>query len=83
MTHLEDEIPKVLYRASREPVLSLFMPEYSQLAPEYWITSANGKVVTVGDVQVIDSVNSEEGNLGVGWGNLKDHSWYLGSTNVC
>ncbi|KAL4884801.1 aldehyde dehydrogenase family-domain-containing protein [Aspergillus karnatakaensis] len=66
VTHLDDEIPKVLYRASREPVVDLFVPEYSQSSPEYWITSRVKANVTVADVQVIEGVNNLEGNLGRG-----------------
>ncbi|KAL4924525.1 lipase family protein [Aspergillus undulatus] len=67
VTHLDDIVPKMLYRMSREPVIGLLMPEYSQSSPEYWITSVTGERVSRRDVSVIEGVNSETGSLGCLW----------------
>ncbi|KAL2867011.1 lipase family protein [Aspergillus lucknowensis] len=78
VTHADDKTPKILYRASRAAVAGLVVPEYSQSSPENWITSGNGESVSIQDVQVIEGVNNEAGNLGRDWGNIRDHSWYFG-----
>ncbi|KAB8068894.1 Alpha/Beta hydrolase protein [Aspergillus leporis] len=84
ITHLNDEVPKVLYKAHRSPILSLLVPEYSQSSPEYWITSGNNVSVAMSDIQVIQGVNSEAGNLGTsGPITLEAHGWYMGNMSVC
>ncbi|RDW86262.1 lipase family protein [Aspergillus mulundensis] len=83
ITHLNDEVPKVLYRTSRAPALNLVVAEYSQSGPEYWITSAFEEPVTTADIQVLEGVNNEGGNLGRELGSLRDHLWYFGPTSFC
>lgn len=83
VTHNADQIPKVLYRLSRS--LEGIIPEYSQSSPEYWITSGNTEdpPVTTTDIQVIEGINNETGNLGARWPDREAHLWYLGTTKVC
>ncbi|PLN82523.1 alpha/beta-hydrolase [Aspergillus taichungensis] len=83
ITHDADYIPKILYRLSRTFVG--IIPEYSQSSPEYWITSGNKEdpPVTPADVQVIEGVNNESGNLGATRPQQEAHLWYLGTTKVC
>lgn len=83
MTHADDEVPKVLYRASREWLLNLLVPEYSQSSPEYWITSDVGVKPTVSDIQFIEGINNESGNLGTGGISMDAHGWYMGNMSVC
>ncbi|KAL4951032.1 aldehyde dehydrogenase family-domain-containing protein [Aspergillus filifer] len=64
VTHLDDMVPKILYRSHREPITGSFMPEYSQSSPEYWITAETGEDVLTRDVVVLNGVNNENGNLG-------------------
>ncbi|KAL4970160.1 aldehyde dehydrogenase family-domain-containing protein [Aspergillus stella-maris] len=66
VTHLDDMVPKILYRLHREPITGSFMPEYSQSSPEYWITAESGEDVLTRDVVVLHGVNNEKGNLGSG-----------------
>ncbi|KAL4800584.1 aldehyde dehydrogenase family-domain-containing protein [Aspergillus venezuelensis] len=63
ITHLDDMVPKILYRLHREPITGSFMPEYSQSSPEYWITAESGEDVLTRDVVVLHGVNNEQGNL--------------------
>ncbi|KAL4906788.1 hypothetical protein BDW74DRAFT_189934 [Aspergillus multicolor] len=74
ITHLSDEMPKVLYRTSRMPALNRVVAEYSQSAPEYWITSAYEEPVTTADIQVLEGVDNDLGN------NMVNHqpSWIDG-----
>ncbi|PLB52573.1 alpha/beta-hydrolase [Aspergillus steynii IBT 23096] len=83
VTHTNDEVPKVLYRSSREWLLHLIVPEYSQSSPEYWVTSENGVIPTVSDIKFIEGVNNEDGNLSQGGITLNAHGWYLGNMSVC
>ncbi|KAL5049962.1 hypothetical protein BDW71DRAFT_204034 [Aspergillus fruticulosus] len=83
VTHLNDLFSKILYRASRTPGANLLVPEYSQSGPEYWITSGFGEPVTTADVQVLEGVDNDQGNLARESGSLKDHLWYLGPTDAC
>ncbi|KAL5002447.1 Alpha/Beta hydrolase protein [Aspergillus recurvatus] len=83
VTHLNDLFPKILYRASRTPGANWLVPEYSQSGPEYWITSGFGEPVTTADVQVLEGVDNDHGNLGREPGSLRDHLWYLGPTDAC
>ncbi|THC90527.1 hypothetical protein EYZ11_010011 [Aspergillus tanneri] len=77
ITHTDDEVPKVLYRASREWLLHLIVPEYSQSSPEYWITSENDVDPTESDIKLIEEINNEEGNLGQGGISLDAHGQFL------
>lgn len=83
VTHLDDIFPKMLYRASRMPVADWLVQEYSQSGPEYWITSGFGEPVTTADVQILEGVDNEQGNLGREPGSLRDHIWYMGATDAC
>ncbi|KAF7158169.1 hypothetical protein CNMCM5623_002835 [Aspergillus felis] len=56
--------------------------EWSQLTPEYWITSGHGLPVTTTDIQCIDGINSTDGNLGRE-GTIIDHYWYMIDTRPC
>ncbi|KAL4820965.1 aldehyde dehydrogenase family-domain-containing protein [Aspergillus spinulosporus] len=64
VTHLNDLFSKLLYRASRMPGADELVQEYSQSGPEYWITSGFGEPATTADVQILEGVNNEHGNLG-------------------
>ncbi|KAF7594838.1 hypothetical protein BBP40_008168 [Aspergillus hancockii] len=83
ITHTYDEVPKVLYRSHRNPILGLLVPEYSQSSPEYWITAPNNVSVAMTDIQVIQGVNNEAGNLGTTKVSLEPHGWYMGNMSVC
>ncbi|KAB8237003.1 lipase family protein [Aspergillus alliaceus] len=83
ITHLNDEVPKVLYKAHRNLILGILVPEYSQTSPEYWITSGNGVPVGVADITVVEGINNEAGNLGTMEVTMEPHGWYMGSMSVC
>ncbi|KAL4946096.1 hypothetical protein BDV06DRAFT_235344 [Aspergillus oleicola] len=57
ITHLNDIVPKILYRMHRQPITGILMPEYSQSSPEYWITAESGEAVNTRDVVVVNGVN--------------------------
>ncbi|KAJ5819991.1 hypothetical protein N7474_005582, partial [Penicillium riverlandense] len=80
LTHTDDEVPKVLYQASRAVLLDIIVPEYSQSSPEYWITSPNGISVTTSDIQVIHGVDNTAGNLGQPGFDMSAHDWYMINT---
>ncbi|RHZ59788.1 lipase family protein [Aspergillus thermomutatus] len=79
ITHAWDIVPSLLTRLKWD---FPFLLEYSQLTPEYWITSGNGVPVTTADIHRIDGINSTDGNLGQK-GTPEDHGWYMINTSVC
>ncbi|KAJ5618961.1 hypothetical protein N7510_002945 [Penicillium lagena] len=83
VTHTDDEVPKVLYQASRTVLLDVIVPEYSQSSPEYWITSDDGVYPTTSDIQVIHGVDNTTGNLGQPGFDLTAHGWYMINTTAC
>lgn len=83
ITHLNDEVPKVLYKAHKNLILGILVPEYSQTSPEYWITSGNGVPVGGADITVVEGINNEAGNLGTMEVTMEPHGWYMGSMSVC
>lgn len=80
ITHTNDPVPKILYLLSKKAPAQL---QYSQISPEYWITSGDGEPVTTSDIQVIEGVDNTDGNLGTKGSKLSAHGWYLGNMTVC
>jgi hypothetical protein len=68
VTHTNDIVPKL------PPTIFGF----SHPSPEYWITSDNGETVTTSDIQVVEGIDSQEGNAGTALVDSIDaHGWYI------
>lgn len=73
LTHTNDYVPQI------PPTWA----GYSHLSPEYWITTPNNATVTTSDIQVIQGIDSTEGNAGSGGMSTDAHGWYLGPIAAC
>ena len=56
---------------------------YSQPSPEYWITSGDGDTVASSDIEIIQGINSTEGNAGEDITSILAHLWYFFSIAEC
>ena len=72
-THTDDIVPKL------PPKLFGF----SHASPEYWITSGNGVTVTTSDIQVIQGIDSTDGNDGTLLDSTSAHGWYIIGISEC
>lgn len=72
-THTDDEVPKL------PPTTAGF----SHSSPEYWITSGDNVTVTTTDIQVIQGVDSTNGNAGTTTSSTSAHNWYLEYIDEC
>ncbi|KAJ5587309.1 uncharacterized protein N7459_003074 [Penicillium hispanicum] len=75
-THTNDPVPK----------LPLIAMGYSHVTPEYWITSPNNATVGTTDVEILQGVNTDNGNTGTGPPLITDipaHHWYFEEADAC
>lgn len=73
ITHTNDIVPKL-------------PPEelgFSHAGPEYWITSDDGATVGTGDVEVIQDMDSADGNAGSDGTSVLAHLWYFEGISNC
>ncbi|KAJ5566745.1 uncharacterized protein N7459_010127 [Penicillium hispanicum] len=73
VTHTDDIVPKL-------PPASF---GFSQPSPEFWITSGNDETVTTSDIQVIEGIDSTDGNAGTLLDSVSAHKWYIIDIDEC
>ncbi|PYI25224.1 alpha/beta-hydrolase [Aspergillus indologenus CBS 114.80] len=82
LTHSDDIVPRILHDAA----LLSFIPDYSQLSPEYWITIPSYVTPNASSIQELEGINNTEGNLQY---RLRDrpelaaHLWYIQNMTIC
>ncbi|RAH69701.1 lipase family protein [Aspergillus aculeatinus CBS 121060] len=82
LTHSDDIVPRILYDAA----WMWFIPDYSQLSPEYWITTPSYVTPNASSIQELEGINNTEGNLQY---RLRDgpepaaHLWYIQNMTIC
>lgn len=73
ITHLNDIVPRL------PPILLGF----HHSSPEYWITSGDDVMVTTSDIDVIDGIDSLQGNAGELIESVAAHAWYIIDIDGC
>ncbi|RAL11160.1 lipase family protein [Aspergillus homomorphus CBS 101889] len=73
VTHLNDVVPRLPPR----------LLGYSHPSPEYWITSNTGAAVTSSAIEIIQGVDSSDGNAGENITSVLAHLWYFISIGTC
>ncbi|KAB8067450.1 alpha/beta-hydrolase [Aspergillus leporis] len=83
LTHSTDVVPRVLYDLSMKV---RFLPQYSQLSPEYWITTPSFVTPNASSIEKIAGINNTAGNLQYNLSVPPEpdaHNWYIGNMSVC
>lgn len=73
VTHAFDAVPK----------LPGYLLDYRHVSPEYWITSASGQSVDIGEIQMSSGIFNLWGNQGTLISTISDHLWYFNSISAC
>ena len=78
ITHSADVVPRFPPR----------ILNYSHFSPEYWVTTDKTDYLREPDIEIIQAIDSNEGNAGqtsvfLLFSSILDHFWYFGYVSAC